>query len=111
VSEDKNTPGPWVVRARYAREISGTFVNHPPIMVDCFVQAPDVHGYAYAAEVLGDDEYREDDGVARKLADCQLIAAALVMREALREIAKSEDAGYMRGVAEGALAELTKAPI
>jgi hypothetical protein len=83
MSTDKNTPGEWRVRVRRDpwRE-PGTDGD----VVDCFVQAPDVHGYAYDAEVLGDDEYREETGIDRKLADCQLIAAAPAMREALRWI-------------------------
>src|SRR5688572_25427366 len=65
---EHGTPGPWEVRERWGNGM----------LVDCFVQAPDVNGYAYAAEILGDDEYREQSGgVQRKLADCQTIVAAV----------------------------------
>ena len=50
------TPGPWEVRVRRVDRNDGEEI------VDCFVQAPDVNGYAYAAEILGDDEYREHSG-------------------------------------------------
>jgi len=63
-SERGWTKGEWRVRKR---EVDGE-------LVDCFVTAPDVNGFAYDAEILGEDEYR--DGIERKLADCQLIAAA-----------------------------------
>lgn len=66
------TPGPWWVRKR---ERDGE-------ILDCFVAAPDVNGYAYDAEILGDDEYH--DGIERKLADCNLIAAAPEMLQLLR---------------------------
>lgn len=69
----KPTPGPWSVRIH---ERDGE-------MLDCFVTAPDVNGFAYAAEILGDDEYRS--GLERKLADCHLIAAAPDLYDALRE--------------------------
>lgn len=85
MSTDKNTPGPWAVRVRRDRN-GNILISKPGAIIDCFVQAPDVHGYAYDAEVLGDDEYREETGIERKLADCQLIAAAPAMREALRWI-------------------------
>jgi hypothetical protein len=42
---------------------------------DCFVAAPDCQGLAYDACILCDDEYH--DGVGRKLADCELIVAAV----------------------------------
>ncbi len=85
MSTDKNTPGPWVVRVRRSRPAYLGGPSSPDAdIVDCFVQAPDVHGYAYDAEVLGDDEYREADGMVRKLADCQLIAQAIEMRRLLR---------------------------
>lgn len=105
MNADKNTPGPWTVRVRRMRD-------EPHAIVDCFVQAPDVHGYAYDAEVLGDDEYTADVGgsMQRKLADCQLIAAAIAMRNALRKICKTTDPARMWQLAEDALAELDKAP-
>lgn len=62
---DDATPGPWFVRK----------LERKGNMVDCFVAAPDRNGFAYDAEILGDDEYR--DGIARKLADCELIVAAV----------------------------------
>lgn len=62
---DKATPGPWFVRKRTAfGEVA-----------DCFIAAPDVQGLAYDAEIMGDDEYR--DGVERKVADAELIVAAV----------------------------------
>lgn len=69
---DAGTPGFWYVRKR---EIDGK-------VLDCFVAAPDCQGLAYDAEILGDDEYRgtEEDpnaGIRRKLADCELIVAAV----------------------------------
>ena len=60
---DGSTPGVWFVRKR---ERDGE-------LLDCFIAAPDCNGFAYDAEILGDDEYREDEGMARKLADCELI--------------------------------------
>lgn len=65
--EDHSTPGPWWVRKpeRYGE------------VVDAFVCAPDVQGFAYDAEILGDDEYRDEksdgSGLRRKVADCELI--------------------------------------
>lgn len=63
---DGGTPGPWRVRKR---------TNDAGEVLDCFVTAPDCQGLAYAAEILGDDEYR--DGIERKLADCELIVATV----------------------------------
>lgn len=62
---DGATPGPWFVRT----------LERDGEVVDCFVSAPDCQGFAYDAEVLGDDEYR--DNISRKLADCQLIVSAV----------------------------------
>ncbi len=62
---DGGTPGPWRIRKR---ERDGE-------LLDCFVEAPDCQGLPYAAEIMGDDEYRED--LARKLADCELIVKAV----------------------------------
>lgn len=69
---DAGTPGLWHVRKR---EVDGK-------LRDCFVAAPDCQGLAYDAEILGDDEYRgtaedPDAGMRRKLADCELIVAAV----------------------------------
>ena len=76
MSETKHTPGPWSVRE--LRNWGGE-------LVDCFVTAKDVNGLAYGAEILGDDEYREESGgLQRKLADARLIASAPDMLEALR---------------------------
>lgn len=63
---DGGTPGPWSVRKRLGNDGE---------VLDCFVTAPDCQGLAYAAEILGDDEYR--DGIKRRLADCELIVAAV----------------------------------
>lgn len=106
MSTDKNTPGEWRVRVRRSRDGSNE-------IVDCFVTAPDVHGYAYDAEVLGDDEYREARGLERKLADCKLIAAAPAMREALRDIAAGRFVGSSeaQAIAVHALLELDKATV
>lgn len=106
---DKNTPGPWSVRVRRDPWREPGTVGE---IVDCFVQAPDVHGYAYNAEVLGDDEYREESGMQRKLADCQLIAAAIPMREALRAILSEriDRLDDVRDIARRALAELDRVP-
>lgn len=101
MSTDKNTPGEWRVRVR--RERGGDAV------VDCFVTAPDVHGYAYDAEVLGDDEYREETGIDRKLADCQLIAAAPAMREALRWIRDELGKLPVRGADDPGIANMREA--
>lgn len=75
MSETKWTPGPWKVR----------LVERDGELRDCFVQAPDVNGYPYAAEILGDDEYREQSGgMLRKKADAHLIAAAPDLYAALK---------------------------
>ena len=90
------TPGPWRVRTR---ESDGE-------IVDCFVTAPDVHGYAYDAEILGEDEYRE--GIERRVADCHLIAAAPELLEALEHIINGA-LSLPRFAEEQALAALAKA--
>lgn len=74
----KHTPGPWWVRTRI---VGGE-------VVDCFVSAKDVCGLAYDAEILGDDEYRDD--LARKLADAQLAAAAPRLLAALERLLEDE---------------------
>lgn len=68
------TPGDWFVRTRLG--VDGK-------VVDCFVAAPPTNGLPYDAEILGDDEYREDDGIQRKLADAHLISAARDLLTAL----------------------------
>lgn len=98
----KFTPGPWEVR-RYERDGE---------LHDVFVQAPDVNGYAYRAEILGEDEYREQSGgIARKLADASLIAAAPDMYEALEGLLKSHKPGIGQCCAEAdaAIAAIAKA--
>lgn len=60
----EHTPTPWRVRTH---ERNGE-------LRDCFIAAPDVNGFAYDAEILGDDEYRS--GIERKLADCRFIVTA-----------------------------------
>lgn len=62
---DDATPGPWFVRK----------LERDGELKDCFVAAPDRNGFAFDAEILGDDEYR--DSIQRKLADCELIVAAV----------------------------------
>lgn len=61
------TPGVWFVRRQ---ERLGE-------VRDAFVAAPDCQGLPYDAEVLGEDEYREESGIVRKQADCELIVAAV----------------------------------
>ena len=62
------TPGPWIARemVRYD-EVRGYFV-----------QAPDMNGFAYGAELLAEDEYRDidgrDPGIVRWKADATHIA-------------------------------------
>lgn len=68
------TPGTWFVRKQ---ERLGE-------VRDCFVAAPDCQGLPYDAEVLGEDEYREDTGMVRKLADCHLMAASKDLFAALQ---------------------------
>lgn len=70
VEIDKSTPGEWFVRTH---ERAG-------ILIDCWVAASDCNGFAYDAEILGDDEYRdteEEAGIERKRADCELIVKAV----------------------------------
>jgi len=62
----KHTPLPWFVRE----------LSRDGEMQDCFVAAKDVNGFAYDAEILGDDEYREG-AIERKFADCNLIVRAV----------------------------------
>lgn len=67
------TPGEWTVRRVF---------NPDGSLRDCFVTAPDVLGYAYDAQILGDDEYRDFDdadesGITRLAADCELIVRAV----------------------------------
>lgn len=71
MGESKHTPGPWRVRE---------MVRHGQLH-GYFVAANDVNGFAYDAEILGEDEYR--DGLGRWAADANLIAAAPELLEAL----------------------------
>jgi hypothetical protein len=93
------TPGPWFVRKH---ERDGE-------LRECWVAAPDFNGFAYDAEILGDDEYR--DGLARKLADCRLIAAAPELLEAAeRMVAATEADQHFIGAEHDALkAAISKA--
>lgn len=75
MNETNCTPAPWFVRTR--KDQQGR-------VVDCFVAAKSFHGYAYDSEIMGDDEYH--DGIERRIADANLIAAAhdlLLASEAL----------------------------
>lgn len=65
MNETNCTPAPWFVRTR--KDQQGR-------VVDCFVAAKSFHGYAYDSEILGDDEYH--DGIERRIADANLIAAS-----------------------------------
>jgi hypothetical protein len=79
MSELKATPGPWRVRTREALgEVR-----------DCFVAADDVNGFPYDAEILGEDEYR--DQLPRRMADAHLIAAAPLMYTYIEVHANSGD--------------------
>lgn len=79
-----HTPTPWRVRSP---ERNGEIADH-------FVIADDVNGYPYDAEILGEDEYRDQSGgLARKLADCNLIVTAVNAFEANQsEIARLREA-------------------
>ena len=92
----KATPGPWWVRSA------------PPQMGgDCFIAAKDVNGFAYDAEILGDDEYREESGgLARKKADCELITYLVNNAEAIAELIEAaEEAAAMKIVEQWELQE------
>lgn len=71
----KHTPAPWFVRE---------MVRHGQLH-GYFVAAADVNGFAYDAEIMGEDEYR--DGMERWKADASLIAAAPDMLNALKAVA------------------------
>lgn len=73
----KHTPGPWRVDT----------IERMGEVQDYFVSAADVNGFAYRAEILGDDEYREN--LERKKADCKLIAESPAMFEALALVTDS----------------------
>lgn len=99
MSQLKHTPGPWTVRRR----------EHQGELLDCFVAAPDVNGFPYDAEILGDDEYRSENaagldmpGLERKLADCTLIATTPKMLQALMRLthpaADDDDLDFARKV-------------
>ena len=70
------TPGPWKIRTR---KVGGK-------IVDCFVAAPSFSGLAYGSEILGEDEYREENGALRRLADCQKIISADLLLRTLERI-------------------------
>lgn len=84
MSIDKSTPKPWFVR---------TLMREGKV-VDCFVAAKDVNGFPYDAEILADDEYRDD--LERKLADCQLVSASHEMWEALRDLLDICHGGHLQ---------------
>lgn len=75
MGEVKHTPGPWKAREMARNgEIRGYFVA-----------APDVNGFAYDAEILGEDEYRDEQtGMARWRADAHLAAAAPELLEMVK---------------------------
>jgi len=98
----KPTPAPWTVRTR----------KQDGEIVDCFVTAPDVNGFTYAAEILGDDEYR--DGIERKLADAALASASHELRSACRDMLFLFDRGLPntsigRSVCDAAISAIEKA--
>jgi hypothetical protein len=71
----KHTPAPW--NPRIIRDEEG-------IVQMAFVSAKDVNGFSYDAEILGEDEYRED--VERQIADVYLVASAPELLEALKNL-------------------------
>ena len=109
----KHTPGPWrldIQRSQFNGKI-----------IDCFVSAPDVNGFAYRAEIFGDDEYRDDTerkiadftlGAAAPdlLADLRLAAAQLRKYEALHRAKGTED-GLAKAEVNATLAEQFEATI
>ena len=73
----QHTPPPWRVRTRIAR---GN-------LVDYFVVADNVNGFACDTEILGCGEYRDDvggSGTDRQFADATLVAAAPYLLEAAK---------------------------
>ena len=86
---DGGTPGLWSVRKR---EVDGE-------LRDCFVTAPDCQGLPYDAEIMGDDEYRDDNGIARKLADCELIVTAVNAYRAALAATPAADAQDQEAIA------------
>ena len=93
-----HTPLPWAIR-----KIEGEIG-----LRDCFVTAKDVNGFNHDAEILGDDEYREQSyGLTRKLADCEMIVKAVNHYEELVAVVQllSEELGLMDkyGVASNVL--------
>jgi hypothetical protein len=71
----KHTPAPW--NPRIIRDEEGSVQM-------AFVSAKDVNGFPYDAEILGEDEYRED--VERQIADVYLVASAPELLEALKAV-------------------------
>ena len=94
------TPGPWEPR----------IINADGEVVEAFVTAPDVNGYHYDAEILGDDEYCEQSGgMTRKVADVKLIANATVDAAWLKTELAAKDAEIerLRSVNAGLVEALT----
>jgi hypothetical protein len=90
----KPTPAPWFVRTRV---VNGE-------VIDCFVAAKDVNGFAYDAGILDDDEYR--DGIDRKLADAHLVAAAPDLLNTLSALVNvAESKGIRCDAARAAIAK------
>lgn len=70
----KATPGPWIALFLY--------IDHK--VVDCFVAARNFNNLPYESEILGDDEYTEEGGIDRKIADAILASVAPDAIEALK---------------------------
>lgn len=62
-------------------------------MVDCFVTAPATNGLPYGAEILGDDEYGGEGGIARKLADAHRISATIELLAVAERLALATNEG------------------
>lgn len=89
----EHTKGPWFVSK----------LERHGELVDCFVSAKDVNGFAYDAEILGDDEYREESGgIERKLADARRIVACV---NALEGVPTEWLESYTTGNVENVLQE------
>jgi len=93
----KHTPAPW--NPRIIRDEEGGVQM-------AFVSAKDVNGFPYDAEILGEDEYRED--VERQIADVHLVASAPELLGALKALVACID--ETRGInAWNALEQANKA--